>query len=205
MNEELRDLIDNIRAIANIKGIKAVTLDELYANPVFPNDLLEKYFDNEEMLVEKILHDERRKFEEIFEENNFEGVNAIDILFTVGKEMTGKFYHLSPSVTHLYKELHPEIYQKHIEERINFIFGKIQINLQKGISQGMYRNDMSIELVARLYISRLIDLHDPSNFPPEQFSFITLFDQMFAKFIESIATPEGLAYFKKKKRSTKLK
>jgi len=205
MNEELRDLIDNIRAIANIRGIKAVTLDELYANPVFPNELLEKYFDNEEMLVEKILQDERYKFEEIFEYNDFEGVNAIDILFTVAKEMTRKFHHLSPSVTHIYKELHPVIYQTHIEERINFIFGKIQINLQKGISQGMYRNDISIELVARLYISRLIDLQDPDNFPPEEFSFLTLFDQMFAKFIESIATPEGLAYFKKKKRSTKLK
>lgn len=204
MNEELRDLIDNIRAIANIKGVRAITLDELYANPVFPNDLLDKYFENEDMLVEKILEDERRKFEEIFVVNDFEGVNAIDILFTVGREMAGKFYHLSPSVTHLYKELHPEIYQKHIEERINFIFGKIQINLQKGISQGMYRNDMSIELVARLYIRRLIDLHDPENFPPEEFSFKTLFDEMFSKFIQGIASPEGLAYFKQKKKNSRL-
>jgi hypothetical protein len=101
--------------------------------------------------------------------------------------------------------LYPDIYAKHIEERINFIYGKIQINLQKGISQGMYRDDVSIELVARLYIRRLIDLHDTENFPPEDFSFETLFSQMFERFVRSIATEDGIKYFERKKKAAKLK
>ena len=206
MSEELKTLIDQIRTIANDDGIEAVTLHELYKSPAFSPDILDKYFKNEEMLVEALLADERKKFEEIFVDHDFDGYyDAIDILFTVIKEMATKFYSLSPSVTHKYEELYPEIFEKHIEDRINFIFNKIQINLTKGISQGMYRNDVSIELVARLYIRRLIDLHNIENFPPEDFSFTTMFEQMFENFVRSVATEDGLAYFEKKKKAARLK
>lgn len=206
MNQELKSIINQIRAIANEKGIECISLEMLHKNPEVSNDVLDKYFSSDEVLAAKILEDERDKFEEIFVQHDFDGYNdAIDILFTVVREMANKFYHLSPSVTHKYEELYPEVFQKHIDERINFIFGKIQINLQKGISQGFYRDDVSIELVARLYIRRLIDLHNTENFPPEKFSMETMFDQMFENFVRSVATEKGTTYFEKKKKSTKIK
>lgn len=206
MNQEEITLIGKIRAVANEKGTEAVSLKNLHLNPDFPDELLDKYFSSEEVLVEKILEDERRKFEEIFIDHDFDGYyDAIDILFTVGREMSNKFYNLSPSITHKYEVHYPEIYKKHIDDRINFIFGKIQINLQKGISQGMYRDDVSVELVARLYIRRLMDLHNIENFPPEKFSFDTLFTQMFESFVKSVATDEGMNYYEKKKKAAKLK
>jgi hypothetical protein len=206
MNHELKTLISQIRSIANVDGIEAIKLVELYQNQDISKDLLDQYVNDEHTLVELILEDERDKFEEIFTVHDFDGYyDAIDILFTVVKEMATKFYHLSPSVTLKYKELYPDIYKKHLNERINFIFGKIQINLQKGVSKGMYRDDVSIELVARRYISRLLDIHDVENFPPEKFSFTTMFDQMFESFVRSIATVEGIAYFEKKKKAAKLK
>lgn len=205
MNEELKLLIDQIRTIANKEGLEAIALDKLRKDSDISNDMLDKYFSDDKTLAEKILEDERSRFEDIFVVHDFDGYNdAIDILFTVWDEMAKKFYHLSPSVTHKYEEIYPEVYKKHIDDRINFIFRKIQINLEKGISEGMYRDDVSIELVARRYISRLLDLHDAENFPPENFSFGTMFDQMFENFVRSIATEKGTAYFEKKKKASKL-
>ena len=68
----------------------------------------------------------------------------------------------------------------------------------------MYRDDVSIELVARRYISRLLDLHDPENFPPKDFSFTTLFMQMFDSFVMSIATDKGIKHYNKKRKTIKL-
>jgi len=123
---------------------------------------------------------------------------------TVSKEMAPKFKNLSPSVTFDLKKYYPEIYKNHLGHRRDFIYEKIKINLTKGINQGIYRDDLSIELVARLYLARLIDLHDPEYFPPEKFSFETLFDFMFDTFVRSIANQNGLAYFEKRKKEIKL-
>ena len=135
----------------------------------------------------------------IIDTNNFEGVNAIDILLIVSREVGDRFRDVSPSMTFDLKKYYPDIYHKHIDERIDFIFKKIQINLEKGINQGMYRDDLSVELVARLYIRRLIDLHNPEFFPAEKFSFRTLYDVMIDNFIRGIATETGLAYYETKR------
>lgn len=182
-------------------GVRKLTLNNICKNLLIKRSELNKYVSSEAELVEKVLEFERESFKSIFDEHNFEDVNAIDILLIVSQEMNGRFRDLTPSITFELKTLYPEIYQHHIEQRIEFIFGKIKINIEKGIRQGMYRQDISIELLARLYISRLIDLHNPVFFPPDKFSFPMLFEVMFENFIRGIANDEGLAYFKKKKRS----
>ncbi|MBU1009106.1 MAG: hypothetical protein KKD74_03115 [Bacteroidetes bacterium] len=199
IQEELRPILESIRRKALKHGIKNLSLDRIGNYDDIPVDVLMKYLQTNEELVEKTLELEREKFMEIFVEFNFEGMNAIDILMIVSKEVSKKFIEVSPSITHQLNDLFPEIYHNHVEKRIQFISDKIRINLTKGISQGMYRSDLSIELIARLYISRLIDIHNPDYFPPEEFSFKTLFDQMFESFVRSVATPEGLAYYDQKR------
>ena len=164
---------------------------------------LKTYVSSHEELVEKILEIERQKFEEIFQVHDFEGVNAIDILLIVSKEVAKYYILVTPSITIQLKEKFPKIYQEHFDKRMEFIFNKIQINLTKGIAQGIYREDLSTELLARLYMSRLIDMHNPDLFPPEKFSFETLFALMFEDLVRSIAKPEGIAYFEKKIKSVK--
>jgi len=161
---------------------------------------LYQLFSSKNELVEKLLELERQNFEIIFDTHSFEGVNAIDILLTVSLELGERFRDISPSMTFDLKKYYPDIYHNHIDERINFIFKKIQINLEKGINQGVYRDDLSVELVARLYIRRLIDLHNPEFFPADKFSFNTLFDAMFDNFIRGIANPKGIEYYEKQKR-----
>ncbi|MFK5855168.1 MAG: hypothetical protein QM503_03480 [Bacteroidota bacterium] len=205
MTEKLSLLVDRIRALANEKGIDAITLEKLGENPDFSNEILSEYFKNNEALAEYVLENERNKFEVIFVDHDFDGYfDAIDILFTVSKEMAGKFYNLSPSITYDYLNIYPKVYEEHLKKRIDFIFMKIQVNLQKGIQEGLYRDDVSIELVARRYISRLLDLHDPTNFPPEEFSFTTLFMQMFDSFVQSIATDKGIKHYNEKRKTIKL-
>jgi AcrR family transcriptional regulator len=204
MDTEFLRILEKIRAYPFKEGIGGLTIQELSESINVPVENITKHIKDEADLVERVLEFERNSFKVIFDVHNFEGVNAIDILLTVSKEMAVKFSNISPALTFDLKKYYPELYQEHLTKRQNFIFEKIKINLQKGISQGMYRDDLSIELISRLYIARLIDLHDPNFFPPEQFSFKVLFNVMFESFVRSIAKPEGLEYFEKKRKEFEL-
>ncbi|MDT8393375.1 MAG: hypothetical protein RQ761_06000 [Bacteroidales bacterium] len=200
MNKEFKGIIAKIRAYPFEDGLGDMTIRELSEKTGIPTDLIYKYVEDEKDLVRHVLRFERESFKVIFDVHNFEGVNAIDILITVSTEIANKFRDVSPGITYDIKTKYPDVYKRHFKSRMDFIFSKIKINLQKGIAQGMYRNDLSIELVARLYLSRLIDIHNPDFFPPEKFNFDTLFNAMFESHIRSIATDEGLKYWKRKKR-----
>jgi AcrR family transcriptional regulator len=187
------NILERVRELFYKYGVRSVSMDDICRDINVSKKKLYQYFSSKNELVEKLLELERQNFEIIFETYNFDGVNAIDILLIVSKELGERFRDISPSMTFDLKKYYPDVYHKHVDERIEFIFGKI--NLDKGISQGVYRDDLSTELVARLYIRRLIDLHNPEFFPADKFSFQTLFDVMFDNFIRGIANEAGIAYY----------
>lgn len=195
MNDKSRQVLLAVRELSIKRGIRNLTFTNICQELSITVDELKSVASNHCILVKKVLELERESFKAIFERNSFDGLNAIDILLLVSQELNERFNDISPSVTLELQSLYPEIYQDHIEKRINFIFEKIKVNIERGIAQGLYRDDLSIELLSRLFISRLIDLHNPLFFPPEQFSFHVLFEVMFENFIRGIATKEGLEYY----------
>jgi AcrR family transcriptional regulator len=200
MDSTFTDILERVRELFFKYGVRSVSMDDICRDVGISKKKLYQLFSSKNELVEKLLELERENFEIIFDTYDFEGVNAIDILLTVSKEVGERFRDVSPSMTFDLVKYYPDIYHKHIDERVDFIFKKIQINLEKGINQGVYRDDLSVELVARLYIRRLIDLHNPEFFPADKFSFQTLFEAMFDNFIRGIANPKGIEYYEKQKR-----
>ncbi|NCC73719.1 MAG: hypothetical protein EOM06_10010 [Sphingobacteriia bacterium] len=198
MDEQLKTILSRIRKLALEEGIENISIQTICNRLSICHEDLFKLIRNENDLAAKVLEFERESFMAIFDEYNFEGMNAIDILMIVSKEIASRYYDVTPAISRSLKQLYPDIYQDHFQKRVDFIFGKIQINLKKGIDQGMYRPDLSIELVARLYLSRLIDIHNEDIFPPNQFNFQTLFKVLFDNFVRSVATPNGLNYFETK-------
>jgi len=203
-NDELTSLIETIRKIVLTDGVEEVKLERLRKNPAIQNDKLDKYFENDKKLAESIFENDKNHFEVIFQEKNFETNNAIDNLFTVSEVIAKNFNYLSPSIYHYYQEKYPDVYQSYFDKRSDLVFEKIKINLNRGIWQGYYRDDLGIELVARGYIKRLIDLYNKDNFPADNFSFDDFFNQMVETFVLSIATEKGRAYWEKKKAKTGL-
>jgi hypothetical protein len=151
-NDELTSLIETIRKIVLTDGVEEVKLERLRKNPAIQNDKLDKYFENDKKLAESIFENDKNHFEVIFQEKNFETNNAIDNLFTVSEVIAKNFNYLSPSIYHYYQEKYPDVYQSYFDKRSDLVFEKIKINLNRGIWQGYYRDDLGIELVARGYI-----------------------------------------------------
>jgi AcrR family transcriptional regulator len=201
MEQSVVEILEKVRELFFKNGVRSMSIDGICREVGISRTTFHKLFTGKSDLVEKLLDLEREHFENIFDTDKFDGsVNAIDILLMVSKEVSDKFSDISPSMTFDLKKYYPDIYHKHVDDRIEFVFEKISINLRKGINQGVYRDDLSVELVSRLYIRRLIDLHNPEFFPADKFSFQTLFDVMFDNFIRGIANEKGIEYYEKQKK-----
>lgn len=204
MEKSLVEILDRVRELFFKYGVRSVSMDDICRDVGISKKKLYQHFKSKNELVEKLLELERENFEIIFTRNNFDGVNAIDVLLKVSTDVGERFRDVTPSLTFDLKKYYPEIYHRHIENRIEFIYEQIQLNIKKGIKNGMYRDDLSIELLARLYIRRLIDLHNPEIFPADKFSFQTLFDVMFDNFIRGISNENGIRYYEQQKRKVNL-
>ena len=67
-------------------------------------------------MVKTVLEYERKCFEEIFNEYNFEGWNAIDIMLMVSNEINNRFFNVTPSVTIILSKVFPDIFEEHLQK-----------------------------------------------------------------------------------------
>jgi hypothetical protein len=198
MNNSILPLVEDVRKLLSSYKSNEFTFRNIARDLDQPLDALILAFGSESGLVEEILDYEQQNLENIFSEFDFTGINAIDGLLKVSKEISNKFVDILPSITFDLRSIFPEIRQKFVEKRISFVNAKIKSNFDQGMQQGMYRPDLSAELISRIYISRLFDLHNPDFFPNETISFTVLFDVMFDTFIRGICTEKGKKYYEKK-------
>lgn len=199
MTEKRHILAEKLRTYISRYGINDLNEEHLKIVGLSMSELKENFTDRRD-IVNAILEHERRSFEEIFNEYNFDGWNAIDIMLMIGDEINNRFFNVTPSITIVLSEAFPDIFEKHKNQRSDFIYEKIKINIEKGMQQGMYKNDISSEMIARMYIAKLNDIHDPQIYPPEGFTFATIFNTMIDNVIKAITNEEGKNYYKQRKQ-----
>jgi TetR/AcrR family transcriptional regulator, cholesterol catabolism regulator len=198
-------LVEEVRKILSGYTSDEFTFQNLAKDINKPKEILVEAFGTESVLVEEILNFEQQNLENIFSEADFTDINAIDGLLHVSKEISNKLVNILPCITFDLRLKFPEVRQSFVEKRINFVDSKIKGNFEDGMAQGMYRPDLSPELISRIYISRLIDMHNPDLFPNQTISFSVLFDVMFDTFIRGICTVEGKDHYEKKIKCMKFK
>ena len=103
-------------------------------------------------------------------------------------------------MTVMLADFFPNIFQDHLQKRSDFIFEKMKINIEKGMQQGIYRQDVSSEILARMFIAKLNDIHNPEIYPPEEFTFATIFNNLIEDLIKNITNEEGRNYYKQRKQ-----
>jgi TetR/AcrR family transcriptional regulator, cholesterol catabolism regulator len=195
-------LIEDVRKLLSGYKSSKFLFQNLAKDLDLPLEILVSTFGDEKGLVEEILNFEQQNLENIFSEFDFTDTNAIDDLLVVSKEISNKAMNILPSITFDLRSDFPEVRQKFVDKRVNFVSAKIRSNFEFGIKQGMYRPDLSAELISRIYISRLMDLQNPDYFP-NSFSFPVLFDVMFDTFIRGICSNEGKRYYEKRIKKMK--
>jgi AcrR family transcriptional regulator len=156
-----------------------------------------QYFANKSELVEKVLaymHDQESL---VCIEIDGAKLNAIDILLTVSRNVSKQMKDMNPINAYELQKYYPAIFREFVIKKRDHVFDQVKQNFAQGIAEGIYRNDLDIDLVARLYIQKLVDVHDPEFLSSVNFGFEKVFQVMFDNHIRGIANAEGLAYYEK--------
>ncbi|NRA11067.1 MAG: hypothetical protein HRT57_03820 [Crocinitomicaceae bacterium] len=74
----------------------------------------------------------------------------------------------------------------------------IKDNIERGIKEGIYRDNLNIEVIARLYVASTESIMKTEIFPWPEFKFQEVFTEMIRFHLKGMANEEGLKYLKQK-------
>ena len=197
MDEKVDRILSESMRLFKKNGIRSVSMDDVSKELGMSKKTIYQYFANKTELVENVLGYIHEKERIPCIGSDTENMNAIDILLAVSKNVSVQLKDMNPINAYELQKYYPTIYREFIIKKRDHVFDQVKQNFAQGISEGIYRNDLDIDLVARLYIQKLVDVHDPEFLSSVNFGFEKVFQVMFDNHIRGIANAEGLAYYEK--------
>ena len=187
-------------------GIRSISMDDICRDLCMSKKTMYQYFKNKEQLIatglSEMTYKENTKYTCIHDHFT----NPIDALLEVSKITCQLIVDMNPNFIYDLKKYYPEIYKIYVENTRVHIFNKIRENMLKGIEEGLYRPELSVDLISRLYVQKIEDIMDSEfNIPDENIVINKFFNVMFESHIRGISTPEGVNYFEQRKKSLKFK
>ncbi len=178
-------------------GFKSVTMDDIACEMCISKKTIYKYFSNKESLIEEGTEVMHQKIHTLMDEVIAKNYNAIEENFEMREMFKQMFQAFEQSPAFQLKKHYPEIYAKMICNKIedcNDIFTK---NIEKGIAEGLYRNDTDVEAAVQFYYTLIFSINENTMMEKDAY-------ELEAKALEyhtrALATPKGILELEKQKQ-----
>lgn len=163
--------------IANTMGISKKTIYQYYENK---NKLVEAttmyVFENISHGIDCICEIEKNPIEEVYEVKKF-------LMEHLKDEKSSPQYQL--------QKYYPKIFGSIKRKQFEVMQQCVTRNLERGIKLGLYREDLNISIISRIYFNNMVSLKDKELFPLQNHSMNTLMNTYLEYHLRGICTPKG--------------
>jgi len=172
-------------------GFKSVTMDDIANGMGISKKTIYAHYENKTKLVEESTN------------NLFEIISGgIDHICSLEKNPIKELYEIKKFVMmHLKDEksspqyqlqkYYPKIYEVLKAREYDVMLVCVVDNIKRGLELGIYRPNLDVDFVSRIYYSGVFAIKDNSLFPNTEFKMTTLEDYFLEYHLRGIVTPKG--------------
>ena len=175
-------------------GFKSVTMDDIACEMCISKKTIYKYFSNKEKLIEEGTEVVHQKIHSLMDDIISKNYNAIAENFEMRKMFKEMFQSFDHSPAYQLKKHYPEIYQKMMTNEIEDCSYVFRQNIEKGITEGLYRPETDIEVAVQFYYTLIFSINENTLLEKEAY-------ELEAKALEyhtrAIGTPKGIIELEK--------
>ncbi len=173
-------------------GFKSVTMDDIAYNLGCSKKTIYQHFENKTKLVEATT---LYMFDIISQ--GIDGIcalekNPIEEIYDIKSFVKDHLKDEKSSPQYQLQKYYPKIYKTLRKKQYDVMHGCVTENLKRGIKQGIYRENINIEFIARIYFSSMLALKDKDLFPQKNFSMNMLMDHYLEYHLRGICTTKGV-------------
>ena len=172
-------------------GFKSVTMDDLAHEMGISKKTIYSHFENKTKLVEEstlqLFHEISSGINDIISLKK----NPIEEIYEIKKFVMSRLKDEKASPQYQLQKYYPHIFESLKKKEFEVMQDCVLDNIKRGLEIGIYRENLNIQFVARIYFSGAISLGDHDLFPTKMFTKLELEDYYLEYHLRGIVTPKG--------------
>lgn len=200
MVDQKERIKEQARALFVKYGIRSVSMDDIASSLGMSKKTIYNSFADKDELVLEIIDAEIVKMKLDCEYSVTGSENAIQEIFMTMDQIQTHQKQMNPTVVFDLQKFHHQAFAKFMVYKNNFLLEVIRQNLIRGIREGLYREDVNIELMSRYRLETVMVPFNTDLYPQEEFNLADVTLAIQEHFIYGLATQKGFSLIEKYKQ-----
>lgn len=180
-------------------GTKSITMDDIAGHLGISKKTIYQFYKDKKELVQILMQKMIRDQQAEFEVQETGAKNAIEEMFKVMECLQRLMKSISPVIFYDMQKYHPESWKLYQQYRDDYLIQRVRTNLERGISEGLYRDDLNLDLLPVFRIKQLDDIFSTTVYPPSRFDMGRVLSELTLHFLYGLVSSEGYELIKKHK------
>jgi TetR/AcrR family transcriptional regulator, cholesterol catabolism regulator len=101
------------------------------------------------------------------------------------------FRHLNPSILYDLQKYHPKAFTRFLKHKNDYLYSVVYSNLERGISEEFYRDDIHVELLSRFRVESMMLFFNPDFLGKQKMNFGEVQQRIMEHFLFGVASSKG--------------
>ncbi|MDF2190738.1 TetR/AcrR family transcriptional regulator [Paraflavitalea sp. CAU 1676] len=172
-------------------GIRSVSMDDIANALGMSKKTIYQYFVDKDELVTAVVEADVQDMQgdciKILEGSK----DAIHEIFLTIDRLLEQFRNMNPMLIYDLEKFHIRGYQKFMDHKNKFLLQVIRKNLERGLAEGLYRDDLNADLVARFRLESMMIPFNIDLFPPTKFSMADVSKEIMELYVHGLVSQKG--------------
>jgi len=173
-------------------GFKSVTMDDIASKMGISKKTIYQHYTNKTKLVEASVKGLFNFISKGIDVICAEQKNPIEEIYVIKHFSMEHLKDEKSSPQYQLQKYYPNIFKTLKTKQFDLIHTCITNNINRGIKNKLYRENINVDFIARLYFNAILAIKDEDLFPGKKFSIDQLTTDFLEYHLRGICTPKGL-------------
>ena len=173
-------------------GFKSVTMDDIANEMGISKKTIYVHFKNKTKLVEEVTFNLFNIICEDIDHVYENSKNPIEELYDIKMLVMTHLKNEKTSPQHQLKKYYPAIFDQLKDKQFEVMHESVKESLVKGIETKLFRTDIDVDFISRMYFNGMMGIKDHSIFPDNLFTVEYLMESYLEYHLRAIVTENGL-------------
>jgi AcrR family transcriptional regulator len=184
-------IITESKALFMKLGIRSVSMDDIASQLGISKKTIYQLFADKDELVDQIIEADIQQIQTDCNKCCETSIDAIDEIFKTMEMIVAQFRNMNPMVIFDLQKYHHRSFEKFMQHRNTFLLEIITNNLERGLKEGLYRENIKIDILARFRLESMMLAFNMDLFPPTTFNALEVTLEIIQHFLYGLSTEKG--------------